>query len=152
MRLNSGFSRSAKLLGASGLSEGCTSTSALPAKLRRLPGASSFCASALSIVSWSADANTSTGAPLAICASKVSEAAKLNSSRVPGCWASKAGASSLKAWVRLAAAETVRSAACAARAPSASAAMLAWRTTFEKIAAIVIKGPGVDAARGAGPP
>jgi hypothetical protein len=44
--------------------------------LRREPGTSSFCASARSIASWSAEAYTSAGAPLAICASRASEAPK----------------------------------------------------------------------------
>ena len=96
------------------LSLGTINTSVLPTKLRRDPAASSFCASARSIASWSAEANTSAGAPLAICASSASDAAKLKTTVVPGFCASKGGPSSRNAFVRLAAAETVRSAAWAA--------------------------------------
>src|SRR6218665_1810437 len=67
------------------------------------------------MVSWSALANTSAGAPLAVFCSSTPEAAKLNCTLVPGLAASNSGAMSLNALVRLAAAETVTSAACEAK-------------------------------------
>ena len=59
-----------------------------------------------SIASWSAEAKTSAGAPLAICVTSTSDAAKLKLTFTPGCGASKALPMSRKALVRLAAAET----------------------------------------------
>ena len=66
---------------------------------------------ACAIVAWSAEASTSTGAPRAICCSKVPEAAKFRSTFVPGLAFSYALDISRKLSVRLEAAETVRSAA-----------------------------------------
>ena len=108
-----GEERPANVFGTRGASCGTTTTSALLAKATRAPGLTSCCCSAWRIVSWSALANTSTGAPLAICCSNAPEAAKLSCTRVPGFAASKPAPISLKACVRLAAAETVRSAATA---------------------------------------
>ena len=72
-----------------------------------MPASISDRPAARSIVSWSALANTSTGAPWAICCSSAPDAAKLKRTVAPGVAASKPVPMSLKALVRLAAAETV---------------------------------------------
>ncbi|MNY60295.1 hypothetical protein D3C86_1968280 [compost metagenome] len=74
------------------------------------------------MVSWSAEANTSTGAPCWICASSGPEAAKLKLSFAPGWLFSNAWPTVWKALVRLAAAETTSSCACTATEPRENAA------------------------------
>ena len=112
---------------------GTITTSELPAKFTRVPGLTSCCCSAWFIVSWSALANTSTGAPLAICCKSTPDAAKLSCTFVPGCVASNAAPMSLKALVRLAAADTVRSAPNAARLESDSIVAAAIATLVQTI-------------------
>ena len=110
--LTSSRSRSGSPSGTSVLSAGTIATSVLRAKLVRVAGSMSFCAAALSMESWSAVASTSTGAPAASCWTRASDAPKLNRTSVSGFCASKARPISLKASVRLAAADTVSSPAC----------------------------------------
>src|SRR5450830_1532041 len=78
---------------------------------------------------WSAEANTSAGAPRTICCIRMSEAPKLLMTLTPGCCCSKALPRSLKALVRLDAAETTRSVACAGAAPRANKIVLAAAMT-----------------------
>ena len=131
-RVTAGCARSFKPAGSLAAAAGTTSTSALDTKFRRCSALTRPWACAWSMVSWSALANTSTGAPLAICCSSGPEAAKLSWTLVPVLAASKAGARSLKALVRLAAAETVRSAAragkaCRPRLATQARASASWR-------------------------
>ena len=93
------------------LSCGTISTTWLAAKSLRLADCTTFSASALSMAVWSADANTSAGAPLTICCISTSEAPKFSTTLVSGWACSYCSASVLNALVRLAAAETTRSAA-----------------------------------------
>ena len=88
---------------------GTMSTRVLLTKFFRLAGTMSPFSWAWFMVFWSAEANTSTGAPWAICWSKGPEAAKLKMTLVPGCCCSKRWPISGKALVKLAAAETVNS-------------------------------------------
>ncbi len=68
------------------------------------------------MVFWSAEANTSTGAPFSIWDSSAPEAPKFMVTLTPGCSLAKAVFTAPKASVRLAAAETVRSLAAAGTA------------------------------------
>src|SRR5512143_2876169 len=94
---------------------GAASTRVLPAKITTLHASTTPFLSALSIVSMSALANTSTGAPLTICWSSVLDEPKLKTTLTPGLSASNPLPMSPKAFVRLAAADTTSS--CPADAP-----------------------------------
>ncbi|MNL11302.1 hypothetical protein D3C87_1321330 [compost metagenome] len=104
------------------LSAGTISTTWLAAKSLREAGWITFSASARFIASWSAEANTSAGAPRTICCISTSEAPKFRTTLVSGCPFSYCSASVLNALVRLAAADTTRSAANAEGAPKVRAA------------------------------
>src|SRR5689334_751587 len=118
--------------GASLLSVGTISTSELAAKSLRVDGTITFCSAALSIAFWSADANTSAGAPFTICCISTSDAPKLNSSLVPGCSFSYASPTALNALVRLAAADTTSSSARACAAKANENALATSRAGFRK--------------------
>lgn len=81
-----------------------------------------FSVTARSIAFWSAEANTSAGAPLAICCISTSDAPKLNSTFVSGCCLWYASPTALNAFVRLAAADTTSSSAAEAGALNATPA------------------------------
>jgi hypothetical protein len=89
-----------------GREAGEISTSSLPANSVRVDGSINRRATARFIVSRSALAYTSTGAPCAICVSSTPEDAKLKFNSTPGCSALKALPTSRIASCRLAAADT----------------------------------------------
>lgn len=89
-----------------GIFTGAMSTREFPAKLILLPGRTNPPFSALSMLSWSAEAKTSAGAPWAICCNNDPVAAKLKLTFTPGFFAANDLPSSLNDSVRLAAAET----------------------------------------------
>ena len=85
MRLTSSRVRSFNAVMLARLSVGTISTTWLAAKSTREAGLTAFSSTALSMAFWSAEANTSAGAPLTICCSSTSEAPKFRTTLVPAC-------------------------------------------------------------------
>ncbi len=112
-RRTASWRKSARLASARRLSAGTASTSRLRVKLCRCAATIRPRCCARSMVNSSAEANTSTGAPRSICCSSAPEAPTFSATRTSGFCAVKAAAISLKALVRLAAAETVSWIGCA---------------------------------------
>ncbi|MOA30878.1 hypothetical protein D3C78_1519990 [compost metagenome] len=67
------------------LSAGTINTTWFAAKSTREARFTAFSSIALSIAFWSAEANTSAGAPFKICCSKTSDAPKFSTTLVSGC-------------------------------------------------------------------
>ena len=113
MRLTSGFSRSARVV-TEAFAAGTISASAFRVKSLRVAGIINCFACASSMNFWLAGINTSTGAPCAICCSNAPDDAKLNVTLTDGSACSNALPISVKAFVRLAAAETIIFCSCVA--------------------------------------
>ena len=127
MRLTAGWFKSLTLPTGGASCAGTMSTSVFAAKSRRVSASRSFCSRPRAIVSWSALAKTSTGAPWEICWISTPEAAKLKRTVLPGLPASKRWPISLKASVRLAAAETVSCCAPTRAGKAKPATIRQWR-------------------------